>query len=373
MTRHIVASLDCEHRWLPGGPSRIGQALPRPLRRRLSLLGTLLRVFAAKGDTVWTLEPLDPSCLVEVPGAPNVALRSGIPEHRDLPTLDWGGGASGILRQSQSDATSMQEAVWRSGPMTRERRIAANRRTTLSALKINESIALRRAQEIDPSLHVWETPWVVKGDLSVAGRDQIRGENAEALNRVRARIEKLVSRHGGAVVEPWRDRIGDVGIVGVALDGSSAPTCWIHRQESSTTGGLEGIVTADDPSTLVGKDIMRAMQHAFVDVTRRLSVTGPLGIDAYVYVSTTGERRLAPVSEVNARMTMGMVAHAWREQTAERIWGRGPHMIRLGFSPLRESRRASPDVISLLHDVDSGESLAWLERLHPGAIKPLRL
>ncbi len=372
MTRHIVASLDVESRWLRG-PTRSNQpsnALPHPLRRRLSLLGTLLRVFAQDGDTLWSLEPVDVNSMPDLPGIARIHTKAGEPPRHDDATLDWSCGAIGVAPTIHSKPDAIAEAIWQPTAMTTDERIHANRRTTLSELGLNESMALRTIGDVDLDHDVWHAPWVVKGDLSVAGRDRLRGADRRDASRLHQRIEKLVQRHGGAVVEPWRNQIQDVALVGMTTHRNGMHPTWIHRHASSSAGGIESIITSDDPSMLVGTEIQSAMRVCAEQVVSQLDLLGPYGVDGYVHGRDQGDPQLVPISEVNARMTMGIVAHAWRERVAEALWGPGPHIVRLGFGA-----RTSNDATTtcLVRDTESGESIAWLERVLPNDVAPLTL
>jgi hypothetical protein len=280
----IHANLDCEARWA-------GITLPAAVLSRISLYGTLVSALGEGEIEIWTPAAVDPA-RVMLPWS--VALRTGTPARVDLA---W------------AEATA---------------RDANDRRLALFVAALPGSRAIRSVDEIDLSGSLVES-WIVKLPWTAAGRDRCRGTGPPTPEQ-RTRIERLLAICGELVLEPWCDRILDVGVC-ATVDGTTHPP---HRLLSDARGGFVGIELA--PPELLPAEL--AQLDAAVSVARPvLAATGyrgPFAIDAFAYRLPNGERRFHPVCEINARYSFGWIARALHARL---------DTTRLGFGPAPDGAR----------------------------------
>lgn len=166
-------------------------------------------------------------------------------------------------------------------------------------------------------------PFVIKARRSASGRHRWVGTLPLEDPRARARVAGLLER--GAVIEPWRDRVADFGLVGV---GSAKPT--LLRFLTDARGAYRGHVLAPpsraappevvstlaraDPDGLGG--LVRSMASSTLEALERTGASElPWGVDMMVYRDAEG-LALQPWVEINARYTMGHVAAALQRRMA---------------------------------------------------------
>lgn len=275
----IHGNLDCEARWA-------GVTLPAAVLSRISLYATLLSALGDGEVELWTPAAVDPArVLLPWP----VTLRTGIPARVDLA---W------------ADATA---------------RDANDRRLALFVAALPGARAIRSVDDIDLE------SWIVKLPWTAAGRDRCRGTGPPTAEQ-RTRIARLLAICGELVLEPWCDRILDVGVCGT-VDGTTHPP---HRVLADARGGFLGIELA--PPELLPAE--RAQLDAAVAAARPVLTAaghrGPFAIDAFAYRSPTGERRFHPVCEINARYSFGWIARALHARLGT---------TRLGFGPAPDGAR----------------------------------
>jgi hypothetical protein len=187
MTAFVVhANLDCEAVW-GGAP------LPPKVARRVSYYAALLAALAPEGAEVevWAPAAVEPARLLAPPPWRAPVMRVGAPPRADARWADPGARAANDRRLARAVAEAHGAAL--PGPKV----IAA-------------------AGEIElPGPGVCKAPW------TAAGRDRCRGAGAPTAEQ-RTRIERLLARCDALVLEPWCDRIVDVGVCTRVLAFSSA-------------------------------------------------------------------------------------------------------------------------------------------------------
>jgi hypothetical protein len=247
------------------------------VERRISLLGALTASLApANVDVeVWTPAPVDATRL-RMPRPPTT--RTGTPPHADL-------------RWADPDAR------------------AANDRRLALAVAQQLGIALRGARTIS-SVDAIDIPdaWVCKLPWTAAGRDRCRGHGPPTPEQ-RTRLTRLLAITGELVLEPWCERIVDVGVCARITDGHIArePP---HGLLVDARGNFLGIdVAAPALSAEEQTQLERAVDACGMALVER-GYTGPFAIDAFVYRDRDDTRRLHPICEINARYSFGWVARA---------------------------------------------------------------
>jgi hypothetical protein len=294
----IHANLDCEARWS-------GLALPPAVARRISLYGALLAVFAPEDSDVeiWTPAAIEPDRWLGRPAT----FRVGAPAHADL--------------------------VWASTGA----RAANDRRLAQSTIALPGARVIASVDELDLA-----GPWVAKVPWTAAGRDRCRGNGAPTAEQ-RTRLSRLLAATGALVVEPWCDRICDVGRCAV-VDAQGHVTAEApHGLVVDAHGGFVGI---ELDATLLPEQHL-ALDHAIAAAgaaIARAGHVGPFAIDGFAY-RVGGARRFHPLCEINARLTFGHVAHAYRARHG---------ITRLGLAG------AAPPGATLLIAPGSDKVTAWI-------------
>lgn len=154
--------------------------------------------------------------------------------------------------------------------------------------------------------------WLFKRPFSFAGRGQRRIAGSPSRDDRRWLQDSL--RASGMLAEPWLELSRELALHGyIHQDGRvelGRPTLQrtdAHRAWTSSEPLPPGELAPDDLQRLY------AAAEATAEALRNAGYFGPLGIDAYQFRTETGALRLNPLSELNARFSMGYavgMAHA---------------------------------------------------------------
>lgn len=277
MTFVVDANLDVEARWAGG-------ALPGRVAQRVSLYGALVAALADAADReVWTPAAIEPRRIVGMPAA---TYRVG--------------------RPTRSDVTWAIDT-----PAAR----AANDRRLVHALGLALPGAFVASDVSDLERVGHDSkPFVAKAPWTAAGRDRMRWTGALASDQ-RTYVDRLIARQGAVVVEPWCERLLDLGVCARVDAEGRVETEKPHGIVVDARGGFVGI-DLRPPALEPGEH--EALQAAVVAAGRGIAAVGyrgPFGVDAFVH-AVAGERRLHAVCEINARHTFGFVARALGRQVA---------------------------------------------------------
>jgi hypothetical protein len=274
MTFVIHANLDCEARWA-------GTTLPRAVATRVSHYAALLAALAPTDVEVevWAPAAIDPARLRAAPGFTPPVMRVGAPPHADLAWADSSAKAANDRRLALRIATSRGAALPGARVITRPDEVA--------------EIA---------------GPWVAKSPWTTAGRDRCHGSGAPTEEQ-RTRLSRLLERSGELVLEPWVERVLDLGVCATVLpDGLMRAEP--HHLVTDTRGTFLGIDLAPPPLSADESGRLFEMVSAAGGALADLGYTGRFAIDAFAYHTADGGRRFHPLCEVNARCTFGWVARA---------------------------------------------------------------
>ncbi len=172
--------------------------------------------------------------------------------------------------------------------------------------------------------------WVVKAACSAAGRDRI-WLDADLLGAATAaRVARFLHRHGEAVVEPWLDRTADAGVVGFVDAAGAVHTVGLHRQRVDAHGRFRGVdVPAAMPAPGDDAAIERVLAlrpgesaalrtaHARAGASlAALGYRGAFGVDAWRWRGADGVERWHALGEINARLSIGLVARILVDRVA---------------------------------------------------------
>ncbi len=167
--------------------------------------------------------------------------------------------------------------------------------------------------ELMPSIqriHQQFGKWIIKPNLSQAGRGQLRGDSPYLSESQLATLLHLLSGNGVVVVEPLLDSVAELG--------------WqweIHSDGRQELHGIARLLT-DEQGRYVGSHVnsieirtqqMENLECLHREVLQRIfsaGYFGPVGIDTMIY-REGNTQRIRPLQEINARWTMGRLALAW--------------------------------------------------------------
>jgi hypothetical protein len=169
--------------------------------------------------------------------------------------------------------------------------------------------------------------WVLKAPLSAAGRERMRYRDAAIGRGDRVRIERLLARFGELLLEPWVDRVHDFACAGLVHPGGVrmfAP----HRLDNDPRGVFRAAIIDDagTPEEAQHRDAVQAAGQAAGEALAAAGYLGPFSVDAYLWRDPTGAIRLQPMSEINARLSFGLLARVAAEDAGLPA---GPFELRL--------------------------------------------
>lgn len=367
--RRLVANLDAE--------AELGSRTPSKSALKVAAaMGTLLRAFARDDDRLHLAAPLGPERFGDVPGLPRPRLESGPLKDLDPPSavLAWCETPTVAEHRPHSPRLHrtldldldgpLHEVLWRvPAPTPRIVARVHHRKFHLKRAR-NSGLALPGATMLESSRALAEhlraggadaSPtgrFVVKAPLSAAGRSRWIGAVGDlSIPKVRRTVENLFRRHGDLLFEPWMDRRGDFGLAALAGSEGETRIVGVHRQTVDQEGRFTGLVLSEEGLTT---DELSTFEKVAGDVGRSLGregYVGPFGLDAYRYRNAEGKIRFHPLGEINARMTVGLVARG----LADRIEARGPVELTVGPKP------PCPNALALLHpEPRNGFGLWWV-------------
>ncbi len=304
MNRLLIANLDYEDELARAAGLSVAPLRPEVIQR-LAALAEPMRALGEPADELWTLEsgPLPAAAdrvLAWGESRAVAALRPG-PCAPDVPLDDW------------------RAALWRLWPPA-EVAARCNHRGFAFELAGRLGTALPGARligavgELEDHLRAGGGAagagvWQARAPYSASGRHRLRHRGPPDAPAI-SRLERLLAA-GPLLFEPWVDRIADVGVVGIVAGPGRKRLFAPHRLDNDAAGVYRA-VGIDQPPELQAAERERVDEtaHAVADALAAAGYRGPFGVDAFVWRDPAGARRLQPMSEINARLTFGLVARA---------------------------------------------------------------
>jgi uncharacterized ferritin-like protein (DUF455 family) len=163
--------------------------------------------------------------------------------------------------------------------------------------------------------------FVAKQALGLAGQNAIRLWEPELLATQRQWLASALQNGREVVIEPWLEREIDFSIQ-LEMGPRDLKLCGYTGLINDAKGQFQGNWAEANfarrvpskVSAMFGEvpDIAGKLQRLYADIfsllegeLREAGFIGPIGIDAFVYRTAQGERRLKPIVEINPRYTMG--------------------------------------------------------------------
>ena len=178
---------------------------------------------------------------------------------------------------------------------------------------------------------------VLKESIGVAGSNALRLFEPEITENQKRWMENVFAAGYQVVVEPWLEReldfsvqlemtptglkvCGYTGLINAAKGqflGNWAEPRYERKLPSPVLAALEVLPVPGNKIQLLYDDLFAALESEL----RAVNFLGPMGIDALIYRTESGERRLKPVVEINPRYTMGRVTVELMRHTAQGSFG----------------------------------------------------
>lgn len=166
---------------------------------------------------------------------------------------------------------------------------------------------------------------ILKRPFSTAGGGMRRLDLAESLSLEAKEFPDSVTEKGGLILEPAHDRVFDFSVQ-YEIGENTIKQVGLVQQIIAPSGGYRGSLSQSKFCQGLAPELARflmneALPHYnessefnqdLLHWFRSLGYQGPAGVDAYIYRDRNGELQTRVVCEINARYTMGRVAHELR-------------------------------------------------------------
>lgn len=315
-----------------------GQSASAPAVRRIQAeLATAWIAVADEGDAIWCPESIPPEFWdgLVAQGLPRVIpIGPGSPVPHDAEFVPWGWNSDAVawarrhgLTPAPPSLDIVRAANSRRFSFTMERE-TGTAPTGSAACGTWEDLAARIREFGDAR-------WVIKAQYSHAARERLLG-NGPPNETTEQWARKRIARDGAVYLEPWVERLAEVGVQWDLRDGEAPRLVGVTPLLCHPDGRYLGSVfrsAATEPWWDEAVDGTRPVAERLA----RDGYFGPLGIDAMLYRDGAAQR-VRPIQDINARWTMGRLSLGWRRlphQDAEGLWLHGEIPQNLGDAASR--------------------------------------
>ncbi|MFH0947154.1 MAG: hypothetical protein V2A76_18355, partial [Planctomycetota bacterium] len=330
--------------------------------------------------------PVDQECMAEVAGVARPTLVSGPLQGRASPSalLPWAetGSVAGLRPRFRGPPPAGEPDVamklWNPRPPRAEVVAEVNHRGFCLELGRSLGCALDGARLLlhpaDLERHLAQGgadasalgKFVLKAPWSSSGRDRaiLRPEDLEDPAR-RVQIGKMFAANSELLFEPWMERRADFGCAAF-VDGE-VELIGLHSQEVDPRDGrFVGLLLeqGEAPFSMLGVMERTTLEETAREVGARLrerGYRGPFGVDAWRYQTAGGGVGFHPLGEINARMTMGLLAHVLVRRIVEHRGEPFTGQVRLRLGKEMGESCSPERTTVLLRPGPSDAPGAWLE------------
>ena len=307
--RLLVANFDCEETW-----SDTGHSQPRtPSKHIKSLFAALaehLRVFSCESTTL-----LFPWSIPRASEYDNV--------------LAWGQTeqVDGFRKNDghKNEPEEWQEALWHLSPSVEVAKTVNHKEFSFHLAQQNDwhhegQRFVTSTEELSNHLsdhkNLGPGRWLIKAPYSAAGRHGVVSKTGTFSEEQWIHISRLLNRYSTVMIMPWLNRVFDFtvsGVIGRQQD-------WIFPPHFPLVDN-QGVVRTIEINDSKAKDVFSASERTtlnqvtvrVVERLKELNYLGPFSVDGFVY-QQEGKRLMHSLSEINGRLTFGLVARAHAER-----------------------------------------------------------
>lgn len=176
---------------------------------------------------------------------------------------------------------------------------------------------------------------LIKAAYSNAGRGHCRLLGGEWTESARGWLRRVLSEHGGVLVEPWLERVLDFSAQYERSADGEMRHIGMTQVLNDALGRFRGCLVMPKWTQGLDPELSRFLFQecdvntlfrdrlgvALSDLLGSYGYDGPVGVDAMVHRTKDGALRLRTVVEVNVRMTMGRVALELLRKTSPGLSG----------------------------------------------------
>jgi hypothetical protein len=194
--------------------------------------------------------------------------------------------------------------------------------TLIHVLTPEQLTAPDAVTHIERLIHKWWPHWtgggfILKPRIGVSSRGRFAGK-VDRAGEIPAKTLRRLAARGGAMLEPWLERVQDYSVQLVVHPGGRVEVLGTTQQIVTGTGGYLGnrgrrladgrIVAGDIGDTGdIGDHQLTGPAVALAEAVAAEGFVGPCGVDAFTYRRADGTVELRPLVELNARFTTATI------------------------------------------------------------------
>jgi hypothetical protein len=161
-------------------------------------------------------------------------------------------------------------------------------------------------EDLESALPVGD--WIIKANLSGAGRDRITGRGWELNDQQRGWILRQFRVQGIVALEPRANRLDEAGIQWQLERDHTYRCLGVTQLLVDNRGQYRGSMVGSSPATSQPwQSAVETGEQVVADLSEK-GYFGPVGIDAMRYLDQDQRERIRPLQDINARWTMGRLA-----------------------------------------------------------------
>jgi len=314
MPRLFFGNFDFEHQLADPGHQPAHRLIRIAAERAAAWLS-----IADEGDYLWCPLPISPAFVekLETLGLPRVipvSEISQIPENVEFVPWGW---TRAVFKLAQAHRWKFTAPDLSAVRAVNARQFSFGLETEW-CLGLPGATAIQHTDDLSAALrraHTYSPRVVIKANFGMSGRERILVTGALSSPQ-RGWIHKRLAEQGALFIEPWVERLDEVGIQLQIPARGSPELLGVTRLVCDELGQYRGSWFTTPHQS--GSEFIHRWQPA-IDVALRaaermqaLGYFGPVGIDAMRYRSDDGTIHLRPLQDINARWTMGRLSLGWQ-------------------------------------------------------------
>lgn len=283
--------------------------------------------YASAGDYVLA-ENINKGWLEEMSGTFNIDVKAGneLPPTADCVPWGWSYNAVWQFRKAgvSADVLPSADAIDGMRSLSHRRTCIEVYKRLAGVLPVNFEVPVEATDVsgVERYARSHSMKFYYKAPWSSTGRG-VASSEGQKLPEILRRCGGIIGRQGSVMLEPLLDKVLDFAMLFNATDDGRVGFSGFSMFVNSGTSYSGNILLPDNEirmklAELAGYDAVDMLVERMPEVLSDViggAYRGYFGVDMMVYRDrATGDYRIAPCVEINLRMTMGVVAHIWRER-----------------------------------------------------------